>query len=318
MAAAGDAASKTFDVSLTGDDVFAVPVDRSRFLRLHSAPGRDGDAAPLGTAIVIHGGYWKNRYGLDDEYFNAGTGTLAPFFVKSGFSAVELEYRRRDHDGGGWPGTNDDILAAIQRITELRSAPKLEALVAAGVDEVFLQAIKALRPDRLVLIGHSAGGCLALWAGHALARESVSRSLVVLAAAPVADLVRGHEMKVSDEGDAVELYMKCKPEGEAALQEYAKASPAALLPASFPLLVVFGEKDADVPPELIRGYVSAATEKSPAGMVQSVQLPDSDHFDIVQSGSSAWKSSIVPALADLVERAFDAEAANALRSQARI
>ena len=53
--------------------------------------------------------------------------------------------------------------------------------------------------DRLILIGHSAGGCLALWAAHQLA-TTATRMPVVLAAAPVADLVKAYEMKVSDEG----------------------------------------------------------------------------------------------------------------------
>lgn len=47
-------------------------------------------------------------------------------------------------------------------------------------------------------MGHSAGGCLALWAAHQLV--SSEKAPLVLAAAPVADLVKAYEMKVSDEG----------------------------------------------------------------------------------------------------------------------
>ena len=61
--------------------------------------------------------------------------------------------------------------------------------------------------DRLMLIGHSAGGCLALWAAHHLAAESGAERAapLVLAAAPVADLVKGFEMKVSDEGRQMDI-----------------------------------------------------------------------------------------------------------------
>merc|ERR1712203_1133090 len=113
-------------------------------------------------------------------------------------------------------------------------------------------AISALRLDNLIVLGHSAGGCLALWAGHQLASMTnpPCRIAFVIAAAPVADLMKGHEMRVSDEGNAVELYMKCKPDADGGLLEYQKASPAALLPLSFPLLVVQGDSDADVPPQL--------------------------------------------------------------------
>lgn len=54
--------------------------------------------------------------------------------------------------------------------------------------------------DRLILVGHSAGGCLALWAAHQLVSVSSEKAPLVLAAAPVADLVKAYEMKVSDEG----------------------------------------------------------------------------------------------------------------------
>ena len=58
-----------------------------------------------------------------------------------------------------------------------------------------------------MLIGHSAGGCLALWAAHHLAAESGAERAapLVLAAAPVADLVKGFEMKVSDEGRQMDI-----------------------------------------------------------------------------------------------------------------
>ena len=106
---------------------------------------------------------------------------------------VEMEYRRRDHEGGGWPGTNEDILRGLEKIEDLAAGKE----VPPGASE----AAKSLRPKRFLLLGHSAGGCLALWAAHQ------RPGMLVLAAAPVADLVKGYEMKVSDEGDAVELYM---------------------------------------------------------------------------------------------------------------
>ena len=54
--------------------------------------------------------------------------------------AVECEYRRRDHEGGGFPGTNDDVLAALHGIPS--------ALQAAGV---------APSRRKLAAFGHSAG-----------------------------------------------------------------------------------------------------------------------------------------------------------------
>eukprot|EP00434_Breviolum_minutum_P012392 symbB.v1.2.010913.t1/scaffold697.1/size171729/4 len=128
---------------------------------------------------------------------------------------------------------------------------------------------------------------------------------VVLAAAPVADLVKAYEMKVSDEGDAVELYMKQTPTTEASLEEYRKASPAALLPVPFPLLVAFGDADADVPPQLVRDYATAAR-------ASTVEIPGADHFDVVNAKSEAWQKAIIPALAKLLREHFDPAAAEAV------
>lgn len=274
-----------------------------RFLRLHAAPVCVPPGGVHATVVVIHGGYWKNKFGLDDPYGNAGTASLAPFFRERGFAAVELEYRRRDHVGGGWPGTNQDILMALQRLNDFcdedTSTPRERS-------DALACAINALRSDRLMLIGHSSGGCLALWAGHQLSERAAP---LVLAAAPVADLVEGHRMQVSDEGDAVELYMKCLPEDDGG--EYAKASPAALLPVTFPVLVAYGDNDADLPPALVSGYCDSARSGSP-DLVREVKIPGADHFDIVNAGSSAWLEHIVPALAVMIGARWSSEAADAL------
>jgi len=320
---------KTFyDIPLASED----ENNKDRFFRLHLAPENGPVGSSHGTVVIIHGGYWKNKFGLDDEYGNAGTASLAPFFVQRGFTAVELEYRRRDHEGGGWPGTNEDIAASLVILAELHQKGY------PGNDDELEKATKALRPDRLVLIGHSAGGCLALWAAHALAEKDSrnyssstacnpidssyfgSRYLtvaLVLAVAPVADLVRGHELRISDEGDAVELYMKCKPDSESNIAEYQKASPAALLPLPVPVIVAIGDADADVPPELCAGYVemvraSNPPETSAREILTSVVISGADHFDVVNAGSAAWNESIVPALATVIGQVLDADAAAAL------
>ena len=82
----------------------------------------DSAAASAATVVIIHGGYWKNRFGIGDEYGNAGTASIAPYFAERGFAAVELEYRRRDHHGGGWPGTNEVL--AIHRAPSCGWLPK--------------------------------------------------------------------------------------------------------------------------------------------------------------------------------------------------
>jgi hypothetical protein len=62
------------------------------------------------------------------------------------------------------------------------------------------------------------------------AQELQVRLALVVAVAPVCDLNEAYFLKVSDEGDAVERYMKCTPETDEGLAQYAHASPAELIP----------------------------------------------------------------------------------------
>ncbi len=62
--------------------------------------------------MVIHGGYWENVWNID----NALIHTLPPFLVQNGHYVCAVEYRRSEHVGGGWPGTNDDIVMALNTL----------------------------------------------------------------------------------------------------------------------------------------------------------------------------------------------------------
>lgn len=99
-------------------------------------PSQFGEySSPLGESfpvvVVIHGGFWHQRYGLE-----LGR-PLAADLVAHGVAAYNIEYRRVG-GGGGWPATGDDVLAAIDALDP------------------------ALGP--VVTLGHSAGGHLAVWA----------------------------------------------------------------------------------------------------------------------------------------------------------
>ena len=94
---------------------------------------------PCGVVVIIHGGFWKAKYGID----TAAIESLAPYFVKQGYVGVEFEYRRVGHAGGGWPGTNNDIKHAYCTLCQDKSG--------------------WLDLNRVYVLGHSAGGQLALW-----------------------------------------------------------------------------------------------------------------------------------------------------------
>ena len=88
-----------------------------------------------GVVVVVHGGYWRSRYGAE-----LGE-PLAKDLAEHGMAAWNLEYRRAGN-GGGWPGTFQDVLGGIDRL--------------AGLAEPH-----ALDLGKVVALGHSAGGHLA-------------------------------------------------------------------------------------------------------------------------------------------------------------
>ena len=75
--------------------------------------------------VIIHGGYWENVWNID----NALIDTLPEFLTKSGHFVCSIEYRRSDHIGGGWPGTNDDIISALNLLHQQQSTVGLAILV---------------------------------------------------------------------------------------------------------------------------------------------------------------------------------------------
>ncbi|MDR2983503.1 MAG: alpha/beta hydrolase, partial [Nocardiopsaceae bacterium] len=104
--------------------------------------------------IFLHGGFWRAEYGR--EHIRP----LAEALANAGIVVCAPEYRRTGQPGGGWPGTFDDVAAAVDRL------PGLVAEATGGR--------VTSNPSGVVLAGHSAGGHLALWAAsrHHLAPGS--------------------------------------------------------------------------------------------------------------------------------------------------
>ena len=137
---------------LCGPKIFPYGRSTSQFVRL-SLP-QVALASPVPVAVIIHGGFWKKKYGID----NSAIEGIAPYLVNKGFAAFEVEYRRvsavphdvAGEDEGGYGRTNEDILGALECISLLSKRRWNGGL--------------KLDVSRAVFIGHSAGGYLALWA----------------------------------------------------------------------------------------------------------------------------------------------------------
>ncbi|MET8122693.1 alpha/beta hydrolase [Micromonospora sp. NPDC005189] len=217
-------------------------------------PAGTGPARPL--VIVVHGGFWRV------EYDRRHTDPLAAALAARGYPVAQLEYRRTGQPGGGWPGTLTDVVT--------------------GVAELPVLASKAL-PGRVtqaapILIGHSAGGHLALYVA-ATAPATVGG---VLALAPVADLGEAYRRNL-DSGAVAALLGG----GPAEVPDrYAAADPRRLVPMQARTVVMHGAEDQQVPAEISRDFVVEA--RAAGSDISLVELPGCEHFGLIDPESPAW------------------------------
>lgn len=234
---------------------------------------RGGTGARALLTIFLHGGFWRAEYGREH------TRPLAEALGAAGFVVCAPEYRRTGQAGGGWPGTFDDVAAAVDLLPRL-AAEATDGLVAAD-------------PAGVVLAGHSAGGHLALWAAsrHRLpagsrwhAGHTGWRGVVALAA--VSDLA-GSYRKALGRQAAGEL-MGGGP-ADFSDGRYLEADPSRLVPASGLVWLVHGMADDWVPYLMSLDYARwARAAGAPAAAATCLLLPGAGHFEVIDPLSQEW------------------------------
>ncbi|MGA2135984.1 MAG: alpha/beta hydrolase [Bryobacteraceae bacterium] len=220
-------------------------------LRLPPRSGPGGQ--PFAVAIVIHGGYWRAAYGLDH------IGHLCAALTRAGLATWNLEYRRIGDPGGGWPATGEDVLRGAEYLGTLKQRYPLDLA-------------------RVVVIGHSAGGQLALW----LAAQHKVQLRGVVSLAGVADLRRAWELGLS-RGAVAEL-LDGSPQQQP--DRYRQASPIELAPLGIPERLLHGLSDDVVPIEISRRFERAAVAAGDQAVL--TELPGAGHFDLIDPRTPAW------------------------------
>jgi acetyl esterase/lipase len=238
--------------------------DRSQVADLYLPRG----VGPHPVIVLVHGGSWSRRYG---RIVMRG---LAGDLLRGGRAVWNIEYRRLGN-GGGWPSTFEDVAAAID----------LLATVDAPVD---------LR--RVDMIGHSAGGHLALWAASrpllpagapgAIGGEPAIRFQRVISQAGVCDLTGGYRMW---RGGAVKALMGGSP--EELPDRYAIADPIANVPVPSSVLLVHGVLDEIVSVELSRSYARAAEQAGGAVELIEIQGSAGRHRRHIDPRGEAWAAA---------------------------
>ena len=219
-------------------------------------PAREGGLWPC--VVLIHGGFW--RAGWDRTLMTA----LADDLARRGLAAWNVEYRRVGQEGGGWPGTLEDVAAAIDHL--------------AGIEQVDTR--------RVATCGHSAGGHLALWlaARHGLPSHAPGaglrvRPVAAVAQAGVCDLEQAWREGLGT--GAVEALLGSLDDRP---ERYAIASPAALAPLGVPQLLVHGTADDIVPISQSRDHAARDPQ------AELAEIEGADHFDVIDVRHAAWSA----------------------------
>jgi acetyl esterase/lipase len=247
------------------DERVAYGADPNQFLEVR-LPRTKGPSAVLLHPVLLHlhGGFWRAKYDL------AHAGHLCQALRAAGLATFNVEYRRVGNAGGGWPGTFEDIRSAYRFVLQEHSRFRLDL-------------------DRLVVMGHSAGGQLALClAAH---EASVQR---VISLAGVVDLKKAFALHLSN--DAVADFLGGKP--DTVPEHYREADPMEISIPKARQWLLHGKDDDTVPPEFSRDYVTQ--KKKASESVELLGIPHAGHFDLIDPASEAFeqvRNTVVEALA---------------------
>ena len=231
--------------------------------------------------VLIHGGCWLAKIGNLKL-----TAPLAHALTQEGIATWNIEYRCLDQSGGGWPGTFEDVSHALNYLKKI--APKYN-----------------LNLNKIVIVGHSTGGQLALWlaAQPKLPTHSILYSHDNLPIRGVINLAGPGSLKSFYPlqgcvcGEKVITHLLGGSPTEVP-EKYHQTSPIELLPLGIKQILITGDDDASVPPILAEEYQAAAQEKGDD--VQFILIKHASHFELISPKTTAWPQ-VNKAVFDLLE-----------------
>ncbi len=245
--------------------------DQVADLRLPAGPATAQAGRTPVLVLLLHGGFWRAAYD------RVHLGPLAAALAAESFLVCTPEYRRTGQPDGGWPGTFDDVAAAVDRLPGLACS----VVPSAGAQW------------RVILAGHSAGGHLALWSAgrhrlgpgdrwHRAAAVPGAEVAGVVALAPVSDLAECYRAGLGN--DAAAELLGGGPTDQP--RRYTVTDPARLVPLGVPVRLVHGTADDRVPFAMSRSFTARA--QAAGDDIRLAELPGGGHFDVIDPLSAAW------------------------------
>lgn len=199
---------------------------------------------------LLHGGWWRVPHGRDQM------DAIAHNLTRRGYAVWNIGYRRLGEMGGGWPGTFDDAATALDHLAVLADE---------GLD---------LDLSRIIVVGHSAGGQLALWLAAGKATKRI-RPIAAAGLAPAADLRGIHAL--NPDNSVIDELLGGVPSDQAV--RYLTVSPAELLPLGVEQLIIHGHDDVLLPVQTSCDYARAA--RAAGDDIQCALLHATGHKDFL-------------------------------------
>jgi acetyl esterase/lipase len=226
---------------------------------------------PFPVVVLIHGGCWSAKTAGREQVRHLGAD-----LAKRGIAVWSIGYRRADETGGGYPGTYQDVATAIDLLRE--QAPRYR-----------------LDLSHTVLVGHSAGGHLALWAAGRDRLSSTSRLHVaepfvprrVVALAGVGNLKTFSTLipGICGQGILENLVAASTTDPDA----FTDISPSILGATDARVVMISGVLDRLVPPYVAHDYaISVRSDLK----VELVNVEGAGHFDLVTTGRRGWEIAL--------------------------
>ena len=234
---------------------------------------------PFPVVLMVHGGCWQTDV-ADLSIMNWAADDLA----KRGIAVWNIEYRGVDRPGGGYPGTYQDVAAAADGLRRVAPLFKLKA-------------------DRVVVVGHSAGGHLGLWlaARPAIPKYSLLRSERPLPIAAVVSLgglpdLEREEARVDGPCGAAVKSMAGR-KSETRPDRFRDTSPPAMAPFAARQFLVSGSDDAIAPPAVAASYARKLGLKGIRPNI--VTIKGEGHVELIAPDSAAWAQTVAIIEAEL-------------------